>query len=464
MSNDDHLRGTRGRLWLLYAVCVLASSWISIHQYRSFRAVWPRDLAHVNQATWCLTHGVPVLSMRPHNHYAVEGPEPLRSVHLDPIRYLMLPAYRLYPHPETLLAGQAVIFWLSLFGVARLARERAWMAACLWAITPAAFGLVLNDFRTMELGFPFLLWAIAAFERRQAGWFIVHALFACSARQEYGVAIGLLALMPALPGERPRVIWRWRAAVLLWAAGWFLLYLGYTYVLFGPKSTEFLLKKTAQKPPASWEIWLTDTTRLAVSLLILLGGWWLYIPTAPRFLLMAAPFFYMISRFSNLNFMPGDDDWHLIRYFAIPLAFCVAGGAIGMRDAKIANWYFARRAAFIVGLWIAPLLLCVHSVSRMGYLSDSDVRAVRGWIEKIPDDAWVFSDAHFVAMVSSRAMVRDAYDHDDIHVPPEVDAWAILFGGTAGDDRSPRYLAAGYQLVFRGQYVTIVRRDRQSTR
>lgn len=456
----------RVRLLLLYLLCTAATASFSIHQYRSFRCVWPRDLAHVNHATWCLAHGVHVLSIRPHNHYAAEGPEPLRSVHLDPIRYLVLPAYSLYPQPETLLIFQSAIFWLSIFGVAELAEKNRWLAALLWAITPAGFGLAMNDFRTMELGFPFVLWAIAAFERRQVGWFIVHALLACSARQEYGAAIGMLALMPAQVGEPPRRIWRWRIAVIAWAVAWWALYVIYVYILFGFRSVDILLTEPAQRPPASWEMWGIDSTRLVVALLLLLGGWWLFIPGKPRYLLMAAPFLFSISRFSNLRFMPGDDNWHLLRYYAIPLAFCLAGGVIGLRNSRIPNWTFARKTALIAGLWLAPLASCVVSVLSIGYLSGNDGRETRAWIQKIPRDAWVFSDAHFVAMSSSRAMVRDAYDfeHDNLQLPPEVDAWAILLGGSLGDYRSPRFVEAGFEFVFRGERVSVLRRSPRDPR
>src|SRR3990172_6783763 len=198
---------TWAALFVVYLLCVVATAAWSLHRYHQLRSAWAWDLAHLNQSFWALTHGGDRITIRPRNHYAQERPEPWRSVHLDPLKLLLLPAYLVWPAPQTLLVGHCALFWLSLVPVFQLASAAprgsphprpavGLLAALLWALTPWPTALALNDCRTLQMGLPFFLWAVWGYTERRWKVFLAGALLALAARQEFSLALALITILP----------------------------------------------------------------------------------------------------------------------------------------------------------------------------------------------------------------------------------------------------------------------------
>src|SRR5436190_21840601 len=104
--------------WTLVAFLTAALTALTIvhvlDQYRELRSGWSWDLAYYNQWYWALTHGDGKLTVRPLSAYAQEGPSVWKMNYLSPIRFALLPIYRLFPDPRTLIVLQNIVFWWAI--------------------------------------------------------------------------------------------------------------------------------------------------------------------------------------------------------------------------------------------------------------------------------------------------------------------------------------------------------------
>src|SRR5437773_8933482 len=83
----------------------------ALTRYHEFRSGWSWDLAYYNQWFWAVTHGEREVTVRPTSAYAQEGPSIWKMNYLSLIRLVLVPIYRIYPDPRTLLVIQNVLFW-----------------------------------------------------------------------------------------------------------------------------------------------------------------------------------------------------------------------------------------------------------------------------------------------------------------------------------------------------------------
>jgi Predicted membrane protein (DUF2079) len=468
-------------LVLLYFGCAMASSLWSIHRYREFASGWAWDLAHVNQSFWALTQGLDRITVRPLNHYAREGPEPWRSVHLDPIRLVLLPVYWLWPRPETLLVGHCFVFWLSVFGVARLARGSgkpagpqrlmpAIVAAIAWALTPASFLMAINDCRSLQLGVPFLLWAVAGYVERRVWLFAVSALAALCSRQEYAVAIAALAVLPFQHESLVSGKWVWRAVTLVIGLGWFAGYLWYLDQFFGPRSVLRYFTVPSQFARTGIGDDLAGFVETLGALALLTGGWFLLMLLSPRYLLASLPLVYMIVQRNPTRLLPGDQEWHMIRYAAIPVAFWVAGGAVVWRRLSLdrvawwntqraaRKWMFAMAATITCvapSIWIQQRLAAIPAL-----VPPEDRQRLRSIIDQISNEAGVWTDYPYAAMLSSRSHIYWYLDPPVSQGPnAPIERWIFSPLPTLGSDREifdQMLQSRGFE-VFRGRQVIVLR-------
>ena len=100
-------------LWLamLTAVVTAGSCYQSLVGYHEFRSGWAWDLAYYNQWFWALCFGDGQVTVRPLSMFAEEGPSVWKMNYLAPIRFAVVPIYRLVPDPRTLLLVQNIVFW-----------------------------------------------------------------------------------------------------------------------------------------------------------------------------------------------------------------------------------------------------------------------------------------------------------------------------------------------------------------
>src|SRR5579885_2563912 len=187
---------------LLAAAMTAISTYQSLRRYEELRSGWSWDLAYYNQWYWALTHGDGKLTVRPLSAYAQEGPSVWKMNYLSPMRFALVPIYRLFPDPRTLIVLQNIVFWWAIPAAYGLVRSEsratgvAMSAAALVPLTPLFWPLVWNDFRELQLVAPFVLWAVRGVRERSArrAAFGIAGMLAC--RQEFAVAVATFAILP----------------------------------------------------------------------------------------------------------------------------------------------------------------------------------------------------------------------------------------------------------------------------
>ncbi len=205
LATDDPRPGTGLAAWLavvtLTAAMTTVSTYQSLRRYEELRSGWSWDLAYYNQWCWAMTEGDGILSIRPVSAYAQEGPSVWKMNYLAPIRFALLPIYRAFPDPRTLIVLQNIVFWWVIPAAYGLVRSEsrsssvALSAAALVPLTPLLWPLAWNDFRELQLVAPFALWAVRGVRERSRAWAALGIAGMLACRQEFAVAVMTFAAL-----------------------------------------------------------------------------------------------------------------------------------------------------------------------------------------------------------------------------------------------------------------------------
>jgi uncharacterized membrane protein len=176
---------------------------LAVLQHRAF---WTGrfDLGNVVQAVWSTAHG------HPFSVTGLPGVEISRlGAHFEPAVALFAPLWWLWPDPSLLLVCQAVGVATGAVPVYLLGKkhlESDWAAAgfaLAYLLHPATQWLVLDDFHTVALATPLLLWGFWFLDEDRLLPFTVVALAACLTKEQIGVVVAAMGLWYALrPGRR----------------------------------------------------------------------------------------------------------------------------------------------------------------------------------------------------------------------------------------------------------------------
>jgi Predicted membrane protein (DUF2079) len=455
---------------LLTAVVTAISTYQSLRRYEEFRSGWSWDLAYYNQWFRAVMHGEGVVTVRPISFYAVEGPSVWKTNYLAPIRLVLLPFYALNPEPRTLLIIQNVVFWWIIpaaFGLVyseSRSETVAVSAAALVPLTPYLWPLVLNDFRELQLAGPFVVWAVEGVRSRKPALaaFAVAGMLAC--RQEFAVMVATFAFLPPRVAESlsRTLLWR-RALILVGLVWWFFGFFGYLSLVVGPNAPDqFIDQFMGPRAPLSG---LVETS--AEVLILGIGAWSICALYAPRVAMLTLPWIWGVCNGRWGARMLRTAEWHMVRYVA-PLVFLVvAAGLVGYGRL---GGHVARRRSFVWGsvLWLASIALNVAGLadvsSRMAHepvpIDRTEAATIWSWIRQVgPADA-VLADYQVSAPLSSR---RKLYGYEmDINLPPgfpRLDPefrWVFM---RSGDEHLNSLLDQGFQVVYRGNFLTIARRS-----
>lgn len=352
----------------------------TLGRYDQFRAAWPWDLAYYNQWFWSLCFGDGLLTVRPFAEFAVEGPSIWKTNYLAPIRLAIAPLYALRPSPRTLLVVQNAVIALVIPASYRLARSESGSVsvalglAALVPLTPLLEPLALNDFRELPMGLPFALWAVHAARERNArlAGVSVAALLAC--RQEFALLVASLALVPARQAEARRAALRWSAALLATGVLWGLLYFAYLAATAGAEAPRAYLRQMGQDAPAA-----SERLRLAAQLVgIGLASWSVLGLAAPRLLVLALPWLWVLpGGLFELGMLAGER-WTRVRYAAPLVGVVLAAGLTG--SARL-----GRKVRSLPGG--RPVLAAAWLVVAAGLLAGR--QDVRSRLDRVPP--WVMS-------------------------------------------------------------------------
>jgi hypothetical protein len=462
--------------WLLVATltaCLTAvSTYQALGRYAELKSAWSWDLAYYNQWFWAITHGQREVTVRPVSAYAQEGPSIWKMNYLSLIRFALVPIYRLFPDPRTLLVIQNVVFWWVVPAAYTLVRSESRSegvsvtAAFLVPMAPLLWPLVWNDFRELQLAAPFVLWAVQGVRSRSSAVAALGIVGMLVCRQEYAVVVATFAILTGRETEHLSVTLRWRQALLLIGLVWFLFaFFGYLKWMVGRPVPDLFIDQFLF-PKAS----LVRTLGTSVDTVVIgMGAWAVLACLAPRVAVLAVPWIWgPCSGRWTMNIL-ATAQWHHVRYLMPMAILLLAAGLVGY--ARLGRWLLARgragRAALAI-VWVWAAILCgVELRGVTGWLARvpqkldrAEAEQVWSWIRQVaPDDA-VVTALEVSAPLSSR---RQLYGYGLFEQrPPGFPRLSPEFHWLFMQSDYPflkMLLDNGFEVVHRGRFLTIARRD-----
>ncbi|MCY2934023.1 MAG: DUF2079 domain-containing protein [Planctomycetota bacterium] len=403
-------------VWVLYAVMAGVTCRAAWVQYQSLETGWSWDLAYYNQWFWALCFGDETISVRPIASYATEGPSVWKMNYLSPLRFMILPLYKLRPDPTTLLYLDIIVFWLLIPASAKLVNNESESlsatvsALLLVPLTPLLRPLAINDFREMQMALPFAILAVNGWRERHRGWAITGILGLLCCRQEWAFVVATLAIIPARKPESIDKTQIWRSAVvmtgLIWFCGGFMIYLRQTAGKMAPQ--HFMDQFGGGRPT------LVETLKTTWDFLwIGLSAWAVLALMAPRIALTALPWVWTLASGKWAIRFVGTEQWHHARYCVPFVALGLAAGLVGW--SRLWNKLEIRfghrlRTLCMSLLWLVMFIFLVAGQWNMTTLMkgipsrvpDQDVIPLWAEIAKVKPDDGVIAAYELTAPLSSR--------------------------------------------------------------
>ncbi|WP_202595075.1 DUF2079 domain-containing protein [Rhodococcus sp. JG-3] len=146
--------------------------------------------------------------------------------HFSPITTLLGPVYRVFPHAETLLIAQAVLFALAVIPISRLAVQK--FGTVVGTVIAGAFGLswgvqaALNfDFHEVAFAMPLLAMSLVALVRERWVPALTWALPLVFVKEDMGLTVVVIGALVALfTTGRPRIL---GAMTAVWGLTWVIV-------------------------------------------------------------------------------------------------------------------------------------------------------------------------------------------------------------------------------------------------
>lgn len=467
----------RAASWLIIAALTASLTALTtaqaLRQYHDLQTGWSWDLAYYNQWFWLLTQGGGELTVRPIASYATEGPSIWKMNYLAPIRFVLAPFYAIFPDPRALLVLHNVIFWWVIPAAYTLVRSESeskseWVAlsaAFLVPLTPLIWPLAWNDFRELQLVFPFVLWAVQGIRSRRVGLSAIGIGGMLACRQEFAVMVALLAFLPPRKPEDSSTTGVWRLAIFDVGLIWLLFgFFGYLKLMVGPRAPEAYINEFLG-PKAT----VAQTLGTAGEILFYgVGGWVFLALLAPGVAILAIPWIWSLSSGRWALRLLAGPSWHHVRYAVPMLSMSLAAGLVGY--AHLANWLRGRPGG-PVALALAWLLAAVVSLTglyRVTTLMEAvppavapdDVAPYWAFVRQVKPDETVLAAYEFTAPLSSRRglysyIMNQNQPKGFPTLGPEF-TWIFLRASGIGPEW---FVDQGFRVVHRGESLIVLRRE-----
>lgn len=463
-------RSSRACVLTLMIGLTLLTSWQAVERYRALQTGWSWDLAYYNQWYWALLFGDGVLSVRPASSYANEGPEVWRTNYLSPLRYALIPIYRLAPGPITLLVAHSVVFWWLIPAAFVLGRGESrsnlvgLASATLIPLTPLIWPLVWNDFREIQMALPFMLLGVEGVRARHRGVAALGVLGMLACRQEMAVVVASLAILPPREPEDIGRTFRWAHALVIAGMAWFLFGFFTHLNLTMGASTPIAYLNQFSGPSAPIRQTLPTLTNF---LFLGLGAWAIFLFRVPRVAVLMLPWLWSLSsgRWS-LRYL-ATEEWHHVRYTSPFVGMGIAAGVVGF--AKVGRWILdqPRGRLGLAALWVAtaatftiPLAEILHRIDQQVHpISKAEAESFWAIAAKVKPDEQVLAVYDVTAPLSSR---RKLYSYILLmnrpkgypRLDPEI-RW-VFYRNTDGSVQM--FEDQGFVAVHQGPHLTIMNR------
>ena len=440
-------------------------------RYHQFQTGWSWDLAFYNQWCWAITHGDGMLSVRPIAAYAVEGPSVWKTNYLSPVRYAILPIYKLWPDPLTLLMIHGVVFWWVLPASYGLVRHEsgsalaAVLALPLILLTPLVIPLAMNDFRELQLGLPFAIWAVDGVRGRSKGLTLLGVLGLLACRQEFALWVAFLAFVPARDPEPINRRFQWCAWLWFGGLAWLMIaFFGFLVAVAGWTIPLQYLRQFQGSELALGEILNTGFWIMILGL----GSWVVLGLSVPRLALLALPWLWSLASGRYGMHLMDAPAWHHVRYAVPFLAMALAASLIGYSQgwtwASRVGWPGRVRLLMVAGCYLFMLpafLVVMNQFMRIPRVVDrADVEPTWQCMSQVQPGDGALAHYDLTAPLSSRRWLY-SYILDQnkpkgypANLPPNIQ-WVFIHPG----DIQPEVLERqGFKRIHAGPTVQVYQR------
>jgi uncharacterized membrane protein len=149
------------------------------------------DLGIFDQAIWGIMNGAPYLNTI--NPFGM--PINWLGYHFNPILFVFVPFYLVYPAAEWLIIFQAAAISITAWPLYLIAKRviQSERAAFLWAVAylvnPFVLSAAVWDFHPVALAAPFMALGVLAIDKREAWLFGLACLFLLLIQEHFGIAV-----------------------------------------------------------------------------------------------------------------------------------------------------------------------------------------------------------------------------------------------------------------------------------
>ncbi len=421
----DSLRDATNRRWILATVGFLGLVFFVAPLVRHSTFHTGYDLAIFGQAYWNTLQGDFLYS-------SIRGMV-LWGDHLNPIVLGILPFYRLWPTPETLLILQSLALMAGALPVYLLARRElshqgvAMVLALAYLVYQPVRLMNLFDFHPIVFATPLILTAVYQLRRGAWGWFLICCLLVGSTKETGPIAVALLGLACVFLSPRRRL----GVAVTAVGVAWFVLNLTVIMPAFNPTGVDVQLDRYDYLGGSPSEILTTLVTRPVYVLSHNLTSRELFYPVrvlAPlAFLPLLTPVGLLVVPYLAINILEGTgvQVW-LIHYQAELTAFVFVAAVFGAgRVMQV------RPARFVAAAVTAGALLFFGTSDvyhlRQGWPTD-ETRRIHQTLELIPPVARVSAQAALSPHLTQRRVLEifpEKTSSDWVVVDSGLDPWPV---------------------------------------
>ncbi|NJE60732.1 DUF2079 domain-containing protein [Thermococcus sp. 21S7] len=168
---------------------------LSFEKFSGFRYS-SLDLGIFTQSMSGFLHGRPLFNTV---EWQFHGAPNHFGVHFQPIMFLLVPMFYLFPSPKTLLAVQSLALGASVFLAYHLARKltdekTAIVLTVLYALNSSLIGINLFEFHPVALAVPLFILATIFLVEDRKGAFALTAIFILSAKEDAFIGVASLSL------------------------------------------------------------------------------------------------------------------------------------------------------------------------------------------------------------------------------------------------------------------------------
>ncbi len=398
------------------------------YRFLEFRSVWPPDLAYFINWFHVAANGGGDIAFSSLGVLGIEGPDWLTVTHFSPFRFLLLPIFKLVPHPATLMLLQSLCVGLGAVPLYRLALRTgsrdslsagysdhahtvALASALSYLALPITWEAASSDFRILTFAAPAILFAADALMERAPLRFSAAALIALSCRPEVTVIMAFIGLLPGPANESVKRRLKWFLIPMILAAAWMVLAATYRNLTFG------MPWNVAIMPGGPAQLGSTYPVADNLNAMLLIAG---HLPllalASPRLMLLCLPWLAVcFLRGTFLNAMQGHSFQHLAPLAGVlPISVALVAARFDRKMPGAASSTSGRRTLMAGSLmaWGGAGLLIALSLMRLASepasASDPGEReALRKYLRAIPSGFSVVVDGRLSPHVALRDSVAN---------------------------------------------------------